>query len=177
MPLKIPFIFFSLSLFLFCNNSTDTKNLDNQNLNQNSLDTNKNAIRIPKQQLDNKGNDYYSKISPKTAIKILSVNKSIDTTSRFLELYKKKCNAWTLKKNDIANIFLSSKEIDGQELHHYYDVLPCHYFGKATIDGKLASYELNAGAFLVLFYKDTSIYLGYKKDDYKKYFLTGPGIE
>ena len=78
---------------------------------------------------------------------------------------------------NIEQIVRNSKEIDGQAFHHYYDVLPCYYSGKINIDGKSASYEVNAGAFTVLFFKDTSIYLGYTRNDYKKYFLVGPGTE
>lgn len=179
MLTKIIFIVVSSSVLLFCRNARDSKadRPDVQPATHDSLRANVNVIQPASEKAGTDTNGTYAKISPKSVIEILSLNKGRDTSSKFLKLYSAKCSAWTLSKRDMKNIFLTSKEIDGQEVHHYYDVLPCYYSGKATIDGRLASYELNAGAFVVLMYKDTSIYLGYKKDDYKNYFLTGPGIE
>ena len=49
--------------------------------------------------------------------------------------------------------------------------------GKLKIDGEHAIYTINAGAFSIIEFRDTSIVIGYKKKDHKKYFLLGPGIK
>lgn len=119
----------------------------------------------------------YMRIDQKTKIEVQTFAKSIDVSSKFFSKYSDGCAGWNLDKNEIVSILKSSIEIDGQEYHNYYDVLPCYCSGQVKINDKLVSYEINAGSFITLFFKDTSIYLGYKGNDYKKYFLLGPGID
>jgi hypothetical protein len=132
-----------------------------------------------KKQVSNKqaSSSLYTKIDQNTKIEVQTVKKSIDTASKFFSKYSNKCTDWNLNKDEILKILKSSTEIDGQEFHNYYDVLPCYFSGEVNISNQLASYEINAGAFVTIFFKDTSIYLGYKRNDYKKYFLLGPGID
>jgi len=82
-----------------------------------------------------------------------------------------------LGKKQIIDILKSSNEIDGQKFHHFYDVLPCHYSGKVRINNGLVSFEINAGSYTVLEFRDTSVYLGYEKNGYKKNFIVGAGID
>jgi hypothetical protein len=176
---NIFFLLFCSIVFLSCNSGNENKSSSpqNQNTNQDTLPVN-DSNGIAKKKVQNRQTDSpYTKITQQTVIEVRTVNKKFDTTSKFLKVYAEKCDNWKLNEEGILNILRNSKEMDGQEFHHYYDVLPCYYSGKVSIDGNLASYEINAGAFTTLFYKDTSVYLGYKKDDYRKYFLVGPGIE
>lgn len=45
--------------------------------------------------------------------------------------------------------------------------------GMVKIDGREAKCSINAGAFLNITYKDTTLFLGYKSKDFKKYFISG----
>jgi hypothetical protein len=116
-------------------------------------------------------------INESSAIKILSLYKTLDTNSRFLRMYKQKCGGWKLTDKDIAHIIQSSTAIDGPEFHHFYAVLPCNYSGDLMIDGMTGSFQINGGSFSILFFDDTTVYLGYKNPDYPKYFLVPPGTE
>jgi hypothetical protein len=174
--LKVIFLF-NLLMLLSCDNNKTNKepHIQSQVTNPDSTHTTADTVKKPERDIQSKSP--YIRFTKKTPIDILDIKKEFDTTSNFFKSYKEKCDSWKLTKQDALNIFLSSTEIDGQEFHHYYDVLPCYYSGEINIDGKLASYKINAGAFTTIFFKDTSIYLGYKKGDYKKYFLVGSGVD
>jgi hypothetical protein len=105
------------------------------------------------------------------------MSKYLDTSSQYFEMSEKKCSDWSLKADEIREILMTSERVDSRELHYYYDVFPCYYFGKLLFNNKHALYKVNAGAFCIIEFKDTSLIYGYKKNDYKKYFLLGPGID
>jgi hypothetical protein len=172
-------LFICSMFFLSCNNADEKKSfsLKNENTKQDPLAAGDTTSKAKKQVQYDRTDSPYTKITEKSIIEIQTGNKKFDTTSKFLKLYSDRCDAWKLSKKDILQIVRNSKEMDGQEFHHYYDVLPCYYSGKIDIDGKSASYEINGGAFTTLFFKDTSVYLGYKGKDYKRYFLVGPGTK
>ncbi|HLG39061.1 MAG TPA: hypothetical protein VI461_05305 [Chitinophagaceae bacterium] len=120
------------------------------------------------------------KISNKVRIEVLSINKFMDSAHANVNSFKIdkiKCSEWSLSKENIKTIISVSEAIDSHELHYMYDVYPCYFIGEITVNGKHAGYTINAGAFSIIEFKDTSLILGYKKPDYKKYFLLGPGIE
>lgn len=172
--------FYIIIILLSCNNDSEIKEPEHQHnpiINQDSLGKDSLTIDTKKEVGDTQLLSSYTKITPKTIIKILTQKKEFDTASKFLKVYKERCNSWSLTKSDILNILYSSNEIDGQEFQYYYDILPCYYSGKINVNGKLASYIINAGSSTIIIYRDSSIYLGYKKDDYKKYFLLKPGID
>jgi hypothetical protein len=181
MLLKIFFPFLCFVSFISCNTASK-KDKGNQSA-QDAVQKKETAITMPEIEASNKSvkadvaKSAYTKVTKKAVIKILSIDKVNDTASRFWKSYAERCYNWNLEDKDILDIVLSSKEIDGHEFHHFYDVLPCHYSGTLDINGKSVLYEVNAGAFTTLHYRDTSIYLGYKNPEYKKYFIIGPGIE
>jgi hypothetical protein len=119
----------------------------------------------------------YTTISNKTSIKVLDISKRSDSTSRYFSMYKNSCDKWSLSANDIIHIVKSSTEITGEDFHHYYDVLPCYYAGELSVNEKRVPFEINAGSFIILTYKDTTVYLGYTRNDLKKFFVIGPGID
>lgn len=177
MYTKILFTLLGLTI-LACNNvNTKSSDFSNQlNPEKNISDTTlskADAKEIASTETDSS----YTQLNPKRKVEILSIEKKIDSTSNFFEDYNLRCSKWILSKTDATMILQVSKVIDGSEFHDYYDVLPCYYMGKVNIDGKIASYKINAGSFSVLIFKDTSIYLGYNNKDDKKYFLVSPGIE
>lgn len=119
---------------------------------------------------------FFSESDRNCTIKILSSSKKIDSTSNFLKKYGGQCNGWRINSTEIRDILLHSKKIDGHEFHYFYDVLPCSYVGRMNFNGKVAAFELNAGSFAIITYRDTSIYLGYDGSKYKKRFLSHPGF-
>lgn len=173
---NIAFLFICSIVLLSCNNGEKKKSsLEKENKQDSSATAN---TITPKQEVRYSITDSsYTKITQKAVIEVQTAIRKIDTNSKFLKLYSDRCGAWKLSQKDILQIVRDSKEIDGQEFHHYYDVLPCYYSGKINIDGRSASYEINAGAFTTLFFKDTTVYLGYKRKDYKTFFLVGPGTD
>lgn len=108
---------------------------------------------------------------------ILSLEKVVDTTSKFWAKYQSKCDKWMLIKNKIASIFLLSEKIDGHKAHYFFEVLPCSYRGELIINKKKAKFIVNAGALSEIKYSDTTIFYGYLKADFKKFFITGAGME
>lgn len=110
-------------------------------------------------------------------IKILSAEKVCDTGSKHFEKYAENCKTWNLTKYDIVNILLSSEKISGHDAHYFYEILPCSYRGEIIINKKKAKFIVTAGALSEIKYSDTTLFYGYKKDNYKKYFVVGPGID
>jgi hypothetical protein len=112
----------------------------------------------------------YTRITSDSKIKILSSRKGPDKSSGDGE---PACDTWKLTNQQILTILRSSKEMDGHEFHYMYSVLPCAYHGEVTINGQLATYRVNGGAYTTLIFKDTAVYLGYERSDFKKYFIEG----
>lgn len=118
----------------------------------------------------------YVKITSSTVLEVLQFSKAIDSNANFLPNYAQACDKWTLTAQKIEQILRTSKEIAGSEWHYLYSDLPCSYTGTVNINGKLAAFSINAGAVTTLAFKDTSVWLGYAKPDFKKYFLEGQDI-
>lgn len=110
-------------------------------------------------------------------VTVLSVEKILDSTSIHFLKYRESCNDWNLTKDDIARIILLSDKITAHEAHYFYEILPCSYRGELIIRGKKARYSVNAGALSEIKYSDTTFFHGYKKSNYAKYFIVGPGID
>ncbi len=108
-------------------------------------------------------------------VNIISLQKMIDTRSKFYERYQAQCAQWLLDNNQIIEILKSSKFIDSHEYHYYFDILPCSYEGKIRINGKPATLRINAGSSIVLIVSDKTYYMGYYGD--KAFFLIKPGID
>jgi hypothetical protein len=162
-------------LILSCETKDNNKTLPGSiTIKQDSLVVADTAKTIIGKQRIYKSEIPYTKITNSTQVKIISSSKHLDTASIHFEDDREKCNNWNLSEKDIKAILTSSIEIDGPEWHHLYAIFPCYYGGEISIDGKISSYEINAGASSVVFFKDTSVWLGYKKPDFEKYFLLGP---
>lgn len=119
--------------------------------------------------IDSVGNFKFNKDSP---IQILSASKQLDTTLSYYRMDTAKCKNWELSKNDILHIFKFSKQISGTEWDLNYEVLPCSYKGEFIIGSKKGRYEVNAASFVILIFKDTTIYLGCNLE--YKHFLSHP---
>ena len=115
----------------------------------------------------------YLKLDNNIKIEVLTNEKSIDTTLPHYNLDKIKCAEWILNKKNIINILLASEEISLREWHTDYSFLPCSYIGELLINGKLATFSINAGAYSTIIFRDSVMNLGYKSKDFKKYFLEG----
>lgn len=114
-----------------------------------------------------------TKQSNQREIEILTFEKATDTTSISFKESAKECLNWQLDKNKIKTILTNSEVIDGHEWHYFYLDLPCYYSGEVMVDNEKASYSIYAGAVSYLKFSDSVIRLGYKKDDFKKYFIEG----
>lgn len=109
--------------------------------------------------------------------RILSAKKIYDTNSKYWDEFSEKCTQWNLTKQDMVNILLSSLKVNGHEAHYYYENLPCSYRGELIINKKKARFIINAGALSEIKFNDTTIFYGYKKNDFKRYFILGPGMD
>jgi hypothetical protein len=176
--MKKIFVSITLLTMLYCCNSSDVNKKDTTQLPLSNDSSEPNVLQKSERVRENYDTtNVYRKISANSKVTILSSKKIFDTTSKFFALYKLKCESWVLTQNEIKKVILVSEEITGEEFHHFYDVLPCYYIGDALIDNKRVKYTLNSGAFANLSFADTAITLGYKKNNYAKYFIIGPGAD
>lgn len=106
-------------------------------------------------------------------IEVLNLEKITDSSSIHFKESAQACTNWLLDKNNIKTILTNSEAIDGHEWHYFFLDLPCYYSGEVMVDNEKASYSIYAGAVSYLKFSDTIIRLGYKKDDFKKYFIEG----
>lgn len=106
-------------------------------------------------------------------IEVLNLEKITDSSSIHFKESAQACTNWLLDKNKIKTILTNSEANDGHEWHYFYLDLPCYYSGEVMVDNEKASYSIYAGAVSYLKFSDTIIRLGYKKDDFKKYFIEG----
>jgi hypothetical protein len=110
---------------------------------------------------------------------ILSISKIYDSASSTYRpndstLPFKKGIDWHLTRENILDILESSKPISGTELDLSYLVLPFWYQGKFLLNGTQGKYKINAASFVILKFKDSTIYLGSSQKTLSKYFLVPP---
>lgn len=109
-------------------------------------------------------------------VKIMTYEKVLDRKSKFFEKYQDRCSSWQLSKEQIEEILLRSKYIDGQEFSYLFSVLPCYYKGEVIINDSIKlTFEMNAGSYTSLYNSNVSYRLGYYRE--KKFFIESPGIE
>lgn len=113
------------------------------------------------------------KSSKEREIEVLTFEKVTDSSSIHFKESAQACTNWLLNKDKIQTILTYSEAIDGHEWHYFYLDLPCYYSGEVMVDSEKASYSIYAGAVSYLKFSDTIIRLGYKKGDFKKYFIEG----
>jgi len=87
------------------------------------------------------------------------------------------CGGWHLNKADLPELFQKARTISGTETDLSFADMPCGYVGTCTLDGKQAKYTINAGAHAVIFFGDSSIYLGFFDQSIQGKFLSGPNEE
>lgn len=108
----------------------------------------------------------------KDAIRILSMYKDLDTTVTYYYMDTAACKNWELRQIDILRVLKLSEPISGTEWDLSYEVFPCSYKGEFVMAEKRGEYEVNAGSFVALTFRDTTIYLGYEHRD--RLFLSQP---
>ena len=113
-------------------------------------------------------------LSENTIINIITAEKQFKYDSTAQKDFNYRCNKWGLTKSDIERIFRFSQTISGLIWDLDYVIMPCSYTGKIEIDGKVGSYDLNAGASIVLIFSDTAYYLGCTSKEIRSLFLEYP---
>jgi hypothetical protein len=176
--MKIQYLYTGVLVILFsCNNPVkpDSKKLDTFNTkNQDSFSSvtqEKDTIPEDKQRIH--ANCPYTKIKASTKLEVIKAEKEIEYTSRWYSEYGDKCGEWNLNTADIEFILRQSEEIEADEWHYNFDILPCYYRGEVSINGKQVLFQVNSGASATLVFKDSSVFIGYKKADYIRYFIKG----
>lgn len=136
-----------------------------------------------------KENNKYGTIKPiqkepffnkNTSIQILSFSKEYDpnsSTDDSTTSTMKDYNNWILNKKDILNILKSGIPISGTEWDFNYEVLPFWYKGEFLINDNREKYKINAASFVILTFKDSTVYLGCPQKSSQKYFLAPPNLE
>lgn len=172
-------LFALIALFASCNQTESNQNTATEDSTQPDANAANSPVidsavisAITKNHLDEPGSTYM-KITAETDLAVLKFTKQTDTNANFYPNYAQACEKWTLTAEQIVQVLRTSKELWGEEWLHLYEVLPCSVTGTVNINGKLARFEVNAGASTALFFKDSTVRLGYAKPDFKKYFLEG----
>jgi hypothetical protein len=87
------------------------------------------------------------------------------------------CLSWTLSISDIKIIIKDSRQINGPEWHHLFGHFPCDIKGHLKQNNEDFEFHINAGSWLTVNSKDTSIYYGSFDPKYKHLFLGQPWDE
>jgi len=103
---------------------------------------------------------------------ILKVNKAVYTGSQADPLAKA-CSNWELSLKDVKTIFMLSKEVQREELHHRFYHLPCEIKGEALLNDKPISFTLN-GASYIKINADKFFYKACDTEKCKPLFLMSP---
>jgi hypothetical protein len=84
------------------------------------------------------------------------------------------CSGWSISEKNLYKIIRHSKPIGGTEWDLSFDYLPCVIKGQLKQKGRLYDFEINAGSWLYLKSKDTTvIWSDYNSAD-RKYFSQRP---
>jgi hypothetical protein len=166
-------VFAFVALCAACNSNTTDTSTQADTATEKELVVDSAAIKaIAADQLEKTGSPYL-KITSSTELQVLKFSKQTDTGANFYPNYAQACEKWTLTAPQVVQILRTSKELWGEELIQLYQELPCTYTGTLTINGKVARFEINAGATTKLIFKDSTVHLGYAKADFQKFFLEG----
>jgi hypothetical protein len=101
---------------------------------------------------------------------ILSLQKQISSASTDPETTK--CSDWKLSKSQLLTIIKHSKEISGTEWDLSYEHLRCIIKGQLLQNGEKFNYTLNAGSWMLLQSRDTTVLFGNENKADQKYFLS-----
>ena len=103
---------------------------------------------------------------------ILNSKRGITNQSSALDTVS--CKGWIISHKNLSNIIHNSKRISGTEWDLTFAVLPCIITGKLKQNKQIFKFEINAGSWIYIISKKTTIILGdYKKSD-EKFFLIQP---
>lgn len=87
--------------------------------------------------------------------------------------FSNECRNWKLVEKDALDIIKSSDTISAHEKNYLFNTLPCEYSGTLRMKDKYYNFIINAGSYVVIFNKDSTLYLGYFKKG-KSYFISPP---
>jgi hypothetical protein len=108
------------------------------------------------------------------SITLISLDKSMDTIDNAenpaYNQYFKKYSKWRLSDDQIVEVMIKSKPISSEKWNYDFLVLRCAYSGIVVVNQELvAGYWINAGSFINLHFKDTTLIYGYYGP--KEYFI------
>lgn len=164
--------FFLLSILFFA----CTQKSNNQNNSSNDAEIKVNNPESDKVESVKEEPTQRYQLSKIAKVEISSLKKTVDQESAFYSEYASLCSNWKLDSNDLAEVIMKSKNIDGHTFQYFFSILPCYYSGELQINDSInAKFEINSGSSSILTIGDTSLFLGYY--DKKIKFLSEPGIE
>lgn len=104
-------------------------------------------------------------------VKVLNSEKFVDTNAIFYNSYEVQCAEWAINNTQLEYVLKNSERVRDRGFHHYVSALPASYSGDILFNGKRARFEINAGAFSKIIFKDSSFAFEYKRTDYPKFFI------
>ena len=103
------------------------------------------------------------------AFEIQNLKNSIDSTSSGKSMAEF-CGDWLLTEAVVKHLISDVKPIDGVEMHHLFDHLPCEISGTLLQNNTEFGLSINGGAWLTIESKDTILMFGNFKEENDKYF-------
>jgi hypothetical protein len=111
----------------------------------------------------------------KKPFEILSLVKGLSSMSTDDDTSK--CTKWKLTKNQIEQIIKHSNAINGTELDLAFENLACILTGQLLQGEEKFNYNLNAGSWMYISCRDTTLIFGNDVKADRKYFLSPPYAE
>jgi hypothetical protein len=87
------------------------------------------------------------------------------------------CSGWTLDANEIKRIIKGIEPLDAHVWHHAYDVYPCIVDGQLKQGNIKYNFSINAGSYLTISNKDTTLLFGDEEKKFEKVFLSSRWTE
>lgn len=81
------------------------------------------------------------------------------------------CEDWYLAEKEIVEIIQSARPIPGEEWHYAFSVLRCEFLADIKQNGQTYALMVNAGAWLTIDRRDTSLIYGIYEASLHPYFL------
>lgn len=154
---KVSIIFYLTILFACENSKKENQTFEVSALNSSQTD----SISKPLA--------FYSVITPKTKIEVLTAVKKFDTSSIEYKETKNDVDSWSLSAKQIETILYHSKETKVLSCFEPFPVV--YYSCNILINNKQAYCQVLKDAKVNVKYSDTTITLGYMNDDFSTYFL------
>ena len=87
------------------------------------------------------------------------------------------CKGWSLTGIAAKRVIKGFEPIDGHLWHYKYDHLPCVVEGQLSQNGKDYKFSINAGSWLTITSKDTTLYFGDEEKEFEKHFMSSVWTE